>query len=159
MKHGCNGIAKAFISVLLIFLVSACQANSQAKPDAQPDPDSQPYFDPQFHYDDAKLNRDIEARAAEQGITDKAEIQMHKLLAIGMKIGMEAFTISKISEPCKSDFARFCPKQNYSNAIQCINRNRNLASQLCQTTIQKHYELYPLQRALLGKGVSISKGS
>jgi hypothetical protein len=113
-----------------------------------------------FAISEKELNEKLNEMAAQEGITDKKQLESLKAQVISIIKTKEHFTYIAIKEPCKEDILRFCPDTNDTSVLlECMKDNRDHVSQNCENTLRNQLGGKPLKEAQLYQGVLVPKGS
>lgn len=113
-----------------------------------------------FADSEGELNEKIGEIAAQQGITDKEQLESLKSQVLSILKTKERFAYRAIKEPCKEDIENYClDSSDISRSLKCIKDNRDFVSNLCENTLRNQFGSKPLKEAQLYNGVEVPKGS
>jgi hypothetical protein len=117
---------------------------------------------PQAGYavDEVEFNAKFREMAAQQGITDEAQLNELKRTVRAILETRERFIVMAVQEPCENDIKRFCSSgEPASKILSCIKANREQVTSVCEEALQNELGGKPLAEKQLYHGVWIPKGS
>lgn len=113
-----------------------------------------------FAVEEANLIKKLEELAAEQGITDKEQLESLKIQVLSILKTREGFSFRGLSKPCKVDIKRFCSNSvKISNTLMCLKDNRESVSESCENALRNEFGGKPLLQDEVYNSVKVPKGS